>query len=461
MRQNTFSRAVKLALSLAMLVSAASLVVFTLQAFGQMGKPEALYYKSWAVVIGIQDYVVAPKVDHAVTDAKSVAESFRRLGFDEVIELYDKDASLKRLNTLFNDILPRKIGRQDRLVLYFSGHAGVTQDMNGKDLGYLVPWDAQVSNATKSITLDQLKEFSRRVMSRHILFLLDTGIAGWDVTPPQQLSLEGRIAPEMETDKRAMQVLTAADKGEVVDRVKSPDIFVQALLSGLQGSADGDGNGWLLASELAEYVARQVQEKSEGKQHPQFAQLDGEGDTILIEGQKTAFKRGRPKNEPDRLAAAREEYEQAFAILQQQRPAQEALIRLDKALEYNPAYGDAYVLKSYVYLEHLSNLPEALQAAQSAVKYAPANPDSSYTLGLVLQRQGQFAAAEQAMRTALSVNPTYSDVYLSLGDLYAEDLKDTGKAVEAYKRHLETGGIESRARAYLEQNGAIAPSAKP
>jgi len=139
------------------------------------------------------------------------------------------------------------------------------------------------------------------------------------------------------------------------------------------------------------------------------------------------------------------------------RPAQDALIRLNKALEYNPGFGDAYVLKSYLYLEHLPNLTEALQAAQSAVKYAPGNPDSSYTLGLVLQRQGQFAAAEQAMRKALEVNPNYSDVYLSLGDLYAEDLKDTSKAVQAYTRYLETGGSDSRARSYLEQNGTVAP----
>jgi len=437
-------------------VSAAVLAVVP-QSHGQMGKPEVLYYKSWAVVIGIQDYIVAPKLEHAVADAKTVAESFRRLGFDEVIELYDKDASLKRLTTLLNDILPRKVGRQDRLVVYFAGHAGVTQDMNGKDLGYLVPWDAQVNNSAKSITLDQLKDFSRRVMSRHILFLLDTGVSGWEVTPPQQLSLEGRIAPEMDTDKRAIQVLTAADKGETVSRTESPDAFVQALLAGLQGAADTDGNGWIVASELAEYVTLQIQQKSGGSQHPQFARLDGEGDTILIEGQKAAFKSSRGKTEADRLAAAREEYEQAFSILQQQRPAQDALIRLNKALEYNPGFGDAYVLKSYLYLEHLPNLTEALQAAQSAVKYAPGNPDSSYTLGLVLQRQGQFAAAEQAMRKALEVNPNYSDVYLSLGDLYAEDLKDTSKAVQAYTRYLETGGNDSRARSYLEQNGAVAP----
>ena len=66
------------------------------------------------------------------------------LGFEEVVELYDKDASARRLQQTLSDFLPRKVGRYDRLVLYFAGHAGVTQDLDGKELGYLVPWDAQI-----------------------------------------------------------------------------------------------------------------------------------------------------------------------------------------------------------------------------------------------------------------------------------------------------------------------------
>jgi len=424
-------------------------------AFAQLGKPEVLYYKSWAVVIGINDYLMAPKLQAAVGNAKAMADTLRKLGFDEVVELYDKDASFRRLSSIFNDYLPRKVGRQDRVVIYFAGHSGITKDMNGKDLGHMVPWDAPTTNAAKGITMDELKASSRRVMAKHILFLLDTGISGWDVTPPQQLSLEGRIAPEAETERRAVQILTAGGKGEPVKLDQSPDPFVDAIQSGVSGAADQDKNGWLLASELAGYVGPEVEKKTAGAQHPQYAKLDGEGDTILIEGSKTAFKSGRePKTEAERAAAAKEQYDQAFTILQEQRSIEEALTRLNKALEYNPAFGDAYVLKSYLYLEMAQNLPEALTAAKQAVKYAPQNPDSTYTLGLVLQRQGQYADAEKAMRQALEVNPNYSDVYLSLGDLYAEDLKDRAKAAEAYRRHLETGGQETRARAFVEKNGA-------
>ncbi|MGZ8383570.1 MAG: hypothetical protein ACXWWE_06115, partial [Nitrospira sp.] len=82
----------------------------------QLGKPEGLYYKSWAVVVGIENYPVAPKVPGALESAHAVAAALRGLGFDEVIELQDTDASYKRLLQILNDYLPRKVGRQDRVV---------------------------------------------------------------------------------------------------------------------------------------------------------------------------------------------------------------------------------------------------------------------------------------------------------------------------------------------------------
>jgi len=156
----------------------------------QMGKPEVLYYKSWGLVIGIENYLVAPRMPNAIEHGKEVAAVLRQLGFDEVIELYDKDASSKRLLQLLNDYLPRKVGRQDRVVIFFAGQTGMTSDGPSKELGYLVPWDAQLNNVTKSVTFDHLKEFSRRLASKHTLFVFDAAIKGWDVTAPQQLSLE-------------------------------------------------------------------------------------------------------------------------------------------------------------------------------------------------------------------------------------------------------------------------------
>lgn len=425
------------------------------QAEAQLGRPEGLYYKSWAVVIGINDYLVAPKVQGAVEDGKLAAEALRAMGFDEVMEVYNKEASSKRLHFILNDYLPRKVGRQDRVVFFFAGQASSTQDMHNKEMGYLVPWDAQIANVNKAVTMDHLKEFSRRVMSKHVLFILDVPLSGWEVTPPQQLSLEGRLSPEEETDKRAIQVLTAAAKGETVLRKDDAGLFIKAFQTGLKGEADENKNGWVMASEVAAYVGKRVTEETGGKQHPQFARLDGEGDVVLVEGKKSAYRAGpEPRTEAERAAAAKEEYDKAFALLQAQKPLEEAMERLDKAIQYNPAYGDAYVLKSYLLLDRLNKPDEALAAADLAVKHAPTNPDSFYTLGLVQQKKGRFAEAEQAFLQALKVNPGYSDVHLSLGDLYAQDLKDRKKAVASYERYMETGGNENRVRDYLRESGA-------
>ncbi len=421
----------------------------------QLGKPEGLYYKSWGVVIGIENYLLAPKIPGAVEDAKVVAQVLRKLGFEEVVEIYDKDASSRRLQQTLVDFLPRKVGRQDRLVIYFAGHAGITQTTTGKDLGYLVPWDAQPGNVSKAVTFEQLKEFSHRSASKHTLFLFDTAVRGWEISSAQALSLEGRSAPEDDTEKRAVQVLTAADKGEVAGRTQDRSLFVQALVKALSGEGDLDRNGWLMASEMGRYVSQQVVDHTKNAQHPVFAQLEGDGDTILIEGRKAAFRLGgEPQTPAERQAAARMQYEQAFALLQNGKSSDEALERLNKALEYDPKFGDAYVLKSYVRLEVVPDIEEALAAAKLAVQYAPSNPDSHYTLGLIHEKRGQFAEAEQAMRAALEVNPGYVDVYFTLGGLYADHLKDQKKAVEAFERYLELGGTHNRAREAVAQSRA-------
>jgi tetratricopeptide (TPR) repeat protein len=428
----------------------------------QLGKPEGLYYKSWGVVIGIEHYLLAPTIPGAIDDAKTVADMLRKLGFEEVVELYDKDASFRRLQQTLVDFLPRKVGRQDRLVIYFAGHTGITQTTSGKDLGYFVPWDAPPGNVSKAVTFEQLKEFSHRSASKHTLFLFDSGVRGWEASTAQALSLEGRSAPEDDTEKRAVQVLTAADKGENAARIQDRSLFVQALVKALSGEADLDKNGWLMASELGRYVRHQVSEQSKNGQHPVFAQLEGDGDTILIEGRKAAFRLGgEPESPAERQAAARMQYEQAFALLQSGKSQDEALERLNKALEYDPTFGEAYVLKSYVRLDVLPDIDDALAAGKLAVQYAPNNPDSHYTLGLIYEKRGQFAEAERAMRAALAANPSYVDVYFTLGALYADHLKDQNKAVEAFERYLELGGTHNRAREAVAQSRSAQTPAVP
>lgn len=418
--------------------------------FAQAGKPAVLYYKSWAIVVGIEDYLFASKREGTITDAQAVAEAFRQLGFDEVIEIYDKQAKARQLRYIFTEFLPRKVGRLDRVIFYFAGHSGMTKDRQGKDIGYLVPWDSHIGNVGQSLTLRELKTYSQRIMSKHILMVLDTGVGGWEVTPSQQPSLEGRAAPEDQTEKRALQLLTAAKDGEALIRQNGQGLFVRALLAGLEGKSDTDHNGWILASELAAYVMKGVGEASGGTQHPQFARLRGDGDMILRERPKSA-EGSAPKTDPERQALAQALYNRALADLTNQQPVEEALDLLNTALEYDPTHGDAYILKAFILFNLLPNLEGALVAAAQAVKFAPEKLDSHHILGLVLQRTSQYAQAERAFLQALEVDPSNAEIYLTLGDLYAQDLKDQPKSVEAYEQYLKLGGTVNRARDYVQQ----------
>ena len=55
------------------------------------------------------------------------------------------------------------------------------------------------------------------------------------------------------------------------------------------------------------------------------------------------------------------------------------------------------------------------------------------------------------MRQALVVNPAYTDVYFSLGSLYADHLHDQSKSVEAFRRYLDLGGQSERAETAVRQ----------
>ncbi len=409
-------------------------------------KSDPPYDKSRALVIGIEQYAQAQSVPGAVEEAKLVAQAFRQLGFEEIIELYNKDATSRRLHQALTDIFTRKVERKGRVVVFFAGHTGIVRDSKGRDQGYFVPADAQINKAAKSLTIETFREFTRRSPSKHTLLITTARVRPWEAPALQPVS------PERETDPeaRAVQVIARADE-ERADKMGEKTPFVQALLTGLSGAADLNQNGWLTASELGSYLRQQAGAVS--------LRLDGDGDTVVLVQP--------PKAAPDSSAetlkareAAKNEYEQAVAFLQGGKYAEEALARLNRAIEYDPTFGEAYLLKSYLRLEVLPELDEALAAGQQAVKYASENPDAFYTLGLVHEKMGHYKEAEEAFVHAGKLNPANESVYFSLGTLYEDQLNDKTKSVEAFRRYLELGGAHARARAAVSQadQAVVAPT---
>jgi tetratricopeptide (TPR) repeat protein len=82
-------------------------------------------------------------------------------------------------------------------------------------------------------------------------------------------------------------------------------------------------------------------------------------------------------------------------------------------------------------------IDEALPMYERALALAPDVDDVQYNAGHLRARQGRYADAERHFLRAVEIKPTYLPAWERLGDLYADELNEPQKALEAYRRAHE------------------------
>jgi hypothetical protein len=241
------------------------------------------YHKSWAIVVGINKYNVCPPLEYAVSDAQAVAKKLREIGFEDVIEILDKEATRERILTVLGSELPRKVGPEDRVLIFFAGHGQTETLPDGKEQGYLIPVDGDLSNYfTTAISMQQVREISERVPAKHILYVMDACYSGQGFT--RAIGVEPAINGYLHkiTSLRSVQMITAGGKKEQAVEVQGHGLFTQYFLRGLDGEADRDNDMVVTASELGAYLMPQVSRASGNLQTPQYGRLDGEGEVVFM-----------------------------------------------------------------------------------------------------------------------------------------------------------------------------------
>jgi hypothetical protein len=247
---------------------------------GPSGSYRTGYGKSWAVVIGINQYQKWPELVYAVKDARAVAQRLSRLGFDKIITITDRDATQRNILRVLGDELYAKTKPEDRVFIFFAGH-GQTQDLpRGDKMGYIIPVDGDRTDYySTAISMRQLQDLSDRLRAKHIFYAMDSCFSG--------LLLRLRGVPGTDfaayTSSPVRQVLTAGSEGEEVVEVKGHGLFTRALLTGLDGHADTDGDGYITASELYEFLTPRILKASHNRQNPLFGRLDqGRGEFVFM-----------------------------------------------------------------------------------------------------------------------------------------------------------------------------------
>ncbi len=241
------------------------------------------YQSSWAVVIGIDAYQKAPRLNYAVADAKAVATLLPSLGFpkENIRVLLDGEATKAKIESAFYRDLKR-MGPNDRLFVYFAGH-GETAAIRAGEEGYILPVDAdRDALPLTAIAMEDVQRISKRLPAKHYLFVMDACFSGFAITraaSPTDNSKEYLAAALRET---VVQVITAGRKGQESIEDGGHGLFTRRFLDGLRGLADTEARGFISAAQLAAWIEPRVIRDSKGKMTPQYGKLDGEGQFIFL-----------------------------------------------------------------------------------------------------------------------------------------------------------------------------------
>ena len=231
-----------------------------------------LYGKSYAVIIGIDEYRNLPpdrQLRYAVRDAQGVAATLRRhYKFDRIDTLYDRDATRSRILDLLTDELPAQMGENDALFVFFAGHGDQIKRRDG-DVGYLIPHDGQVGKLASVISMADLRDtVSKALPAKHVFYVIDACYGGLltstravDKAPRRDLAYLQEI-----TRERVRQVLTAGDKGqEVLDGGRNGhSVFTGRLIEALEQAGD-----FITANEIQAILKERVYGDAHARNHTQ------------------------------------------------------------------------------------------------------------------------------------------------------------------------------------------------
>jgi peptidoglycan/xylan/chitin deacetylase (PgdA/CDA1 family)/uncharacterized caspase-like protein len=441
--------------------------------------PPQPYRDSWAAIIGIDDYANWQKLQYAAGDALGVKDLLiQKFNFkpDHVFTLLNGQATRQNILSLLGDKLAdqRLVQREDRVLVFYAGHGATRKLASGRELGYIIPVDADLTNFEGSaISMTNFQDISEAIPAKHVLFIMDSCYSGLALTRGGNAPLSQNYLNEI-SRREARQMFTAggADQQVADNGPNGHSVFTWTLLQGLDGRADLNGDGVITATELAAYVAPAVSALSH--QTPAFGNLPGTegGDFLFNLNHETEFLSGdspqlddqgikvnaeleklrdQMREEERKNEELRKQLASAQAQLKQgAQPAPNAAAHPPTAAATSaPASPGASPIQ-----EATVNPPDPAAAndegmrlykekryAEAAAEFTEAatlQPNTALfanNAGFAYYRMAQYDEAAKWFLRTIALDPKRSIAYLNLGDAYV-NLQKKSEARDAYQKYL-------------------------
>ena len=282
----------------------------------QTGKIEEvkLYKASYALVIGVSDYTNGwQDLPGVVKDAEAVSAALKDLDFQVTVVLNPKKTELaEAIQKFINDY---GYDYENRLLIYYAGHGNTQKSGAGYEQGLIVPADAPTPKAGNeaefrrmAVSMDTIERYAQEIDAKHVLFVFDSCFSGSLITKTRS------PVPPIITFKATQPVRQFITAG--TDDQEVPDLseFRRQFVLGIKGEADRNADGFVTASELADFLQDKVSRYTRGSQTPQYgkirdARLD-KGDFVFVlptkpAGSTTADKNNPPPNDAPVVAKTR------------------------------------------------------------------------------------------------------------------------------------------------------------
>jgi uncharacterized caspase-like protein/peptidoglycan/xylan/chitin deacetylase (PgdA/CDA1 family) len=405
------------------------------------------YANSWAILVGIDQYKKWPHLQYAVRDAEGVGQALvQKFGFApaRVITLKNEQATRAGILGAFHDLMGHAgaggLQPNDRVFVFFAGHGATRKLSSGRDLGYIVPYDADPDNlALDAIPMTEIQNIAESLPAKHELFVMDACYSGLGLTRG------GANASFLRENGRRLgrQMLTAGGTDQLVSDggPNGHSVFTWTLLQGLGGKADLNGDGLITATELAAYVAPAV--SSVSQQTPAFGSLPGSegGDFVFELPEETEFLNTHTAQLSNDAIALNTKLDAKAAapsapVVVKDLQGGTATITAPAAVPVSSRQQAQRANDHGLQLYKEKQYAQAEAQFTEALKLRPNFALAANNLGFVFYKQDKFAEAARWFENAVKMDPSRAIAYMNLGDAYAR-AGDADKAKTAYRTYLE------------------------
>lgn len=204
------------------------------------------------LVIGIDDYLHWPKLHNAVRDAQSFARLLcQQYQFEEteVTYLFNEAASEGGIYRAIRE-LKRKVGPNDNLVLYYSGHGHYDEEF---DEGYWVPYNAGKNAEETYISNANILKRVNALDGHHLLLIIDSCFSGSLLTTTRNAQVDEHFPSRRVLCSGRLEAVSDGQPGK-----HSP--FAELLIARLRDNTAPSLNTTALVQHIKEHIPKRSQQ---------------------------------------------------------------------------------------------------------------------------------------------------------------------------------------------------------